>query len=127
PSSTPDTSNGVAPSVAAISSTLSGATNRNSASGSTKCLINHGHATRSTFTRSRVIHFISPRFSGSLDSHFDFKDALLCRSSATKATPRRGDPSRLLGHCIVHNHPRYRSAVLLFFRGIDPMRVYVYC
>src|SRR5262249_59692009 len=34
-------------------------TNKNSASLSTNFLINQGQATRSTFTRSRVIHFIS--------------------------------------------------------------------
>src|SRR5206468_11952583 len=32
----------------------------NSASGSTNFLINHGHATRSTLTFSRVIHFMIP-------------------------------------------------------------------
>src|SRR6202021_2244387 len=38
--------------------TLSGGTKINSASLSTNFLINHGQATRSTLTRSRVIHFI---------------------------------------------------------------------
>src|SRR5438105_7296343 len=42
----------------AISITCSAGTNRNSASGSTNFLISHGQATRSTFTRSRVTHFI---------------------------------------------------------------------
>src|SRR6185437_12719966 len=43
---------------AAIAITSGAGTNRNSASGSTNFLISQGHATRSTFTRSRVIHFI---------------------------------------------------------------------
>src|SRR5437764_9103911 len=38
--------------------TLSAATKTNSASLSTNFLISHGQATRSTLTRSRVIHFI---------------------------------------------------------------------
>src|SRR6516164_6128771 len=38
--------------------TLSAGTKTNSASLSTNFLINHGQATRSTLTRSRVIHFI---------------------------------------------------------------------
>src|SRR6516164_4866831 len=42
----------------ASSITLSGGTKTNSASLSTKCLISHGQPTRSTLTRSRVIHFI---------------------------------------------------------------------
>src|SRR6185369_7002230 len=52
-------SNGIAPSRSAISATLSAGTNRNSASRSTNFLISQGHATRSTFTLSRVIHFIA--------------------------------------------------------------------
>src|ERR1700730_13172670 len=39
--------------------TLSGGTKTNSASLSTNFLISHGQATRSTFTCSRVIHFMS--------------------------------------------------------------------
>src|SRR6185503_19207611 len=66
PSSTPGMSNGIAPSRSAISATLSAATNRNSASGSTNFLISQGHATRSTFTCSRVIHFIAYLLAGSL-------------------------------------------------------------
>src|SRR5215469_12112506 len=38
--------------------TFSGGTNKNSASLSTNFLISHGHATRSTLTCSRVIHFM---------------------------------------------------------------------
>src|SRR5215471_15864056 len=49
----------MAPRRLASSITLSGATKTNSASLSTKCLSSHGHATRSTLTRSRVIHFIA--------------------------------------------------------------------
>src|SRR5947209_10403524 len=41
----------------ASSITLSEGTKRNSASLSTNFLISHGQATRSTLTRSRVIHF----------------------------------------------------------------------
>src|SRR5258706_10689737 len=52
-------SNGVALSSAARDATSLAGTNRNSASGSTNFLISHGHATRSTFTFSRVIHFIT--------------------------------------------------------------------
>src|SRR5437868_4208711 len=52
-------SNGVAPSRSATACTWSAGTYRNSASGSTNRLISHGHATRSTFGRSRVTHFIS--------------------------------------------------------------------
>src|SRR5262245_52034219 len=48
----------MASSRSAVSITLSAAVNRNSASLSTNFLINQGHATRSTFTCSRVIHFI---------------------------------------------------------------------
>src|SRR5712691_7489227 len=48
----------MAPSRAAIAATWSVGTNKNSALGSTNFLISHGQATRSTFTRSRVIHFI---------------------------------------------------------------------
>src|SRR5262245_44512415 len=64
PNSTPGTSNGVAPSRLATSATSSAGTNKNSAAGSTNLRISHGHATRSTFTRSRVTHFMarSPRY-----------------------------------------------------------------
>src|SRR5713101_3766348 len=48
----------MAPSRAAISMTWSVGTNRNSASLSTNILMSQGQATRSTLTRSRVIHFM---------------------------------------------------------------------
>src|SRR5436190_19081163 len=58
----PAASKGVAFSRLATSFTLSVGTYRNSAFGSTKRVINHGHAIRSTFAFSRVTHFtISPR------------------------------------------------------------------
>jgi hypothetical protein len=59
PSWAPGASYGVAPSRRATSCTWSAGTYRNSASGSTKRLINHGHAMRSTLGRSRVTHFMS--------------------------------------------------------------------
>src|SRR5262249_60729346 len=46
----------------ATASTWSAGTNKNCASGSTNFLISQGQATRSTFTRSRVIHFIVVSF-----------------------------------------------------------------
>src|SRR5712692_974088 len=49
----------MAPSRSATSKTRSAGTNRNSASGSTNFLMSQGQATRSTFTRSRVTHFIT--------------------------------------------------------------------
>src|SRR6266700_2079695 len=49
----------MAPSRSAISITWSVGTNRNSASLSTNFLMSQGQATRSTLTRSRVIHFIA--------------------------------------------------------------------
>src|SRR5438445_9787329 len=52
-------SNGVAPSSVASGATWLAGTNKNSASGSTNFLMSHGHATLSTFTFSRVIHFIT--------------------------------------------------------------------
>src|SRR6266446_1298706 len=52
-------SNGVAPISTARDATWLAGTNRNSASGSTNFLMSHGHATLSTFTFSRVIHFIT--------------------------------------------------------------------
>src|SRR6266700_3572439 len=58
PNSTFGTSYGIACSRLAISITLSAGTKRNSAFGSTNFLINQGQATLSTFTFSRVIHFI---------------------------------------------------------------------
>src|SRR5271166_5007073 len=48
----------MAPRRFASSITLSGGAKTNSASLSTNFLISHGQATRSTLTRSRVIHFI---------------------------------------------------------------------
>ena len=48
----------VAFSFAATSITCSTGTKRNSACGSTNFLISHGQATRSTFTFSRVTHFM---------------------------------------------------------------------
>src|SRR6266851_4114696 len=59
PNSTLGTSYGIACSRLAISITLSAGTKRNSAFGSTNFLINQGQATLSTFTFSRVIHFIT--------------------------------------------------------------------
>src|SRR5262249_8106509 len=59
PSSTSGTSKGIAPSCSAISPTRSFGTKKNSASGSTNFLMSQGHATRSTLTCSRVIHFIA--------------------------------------------------------------------
>src|SRR6267378_668517 len=52
-------SNGVAPISTARGATWLAGTNRNFASGSTNFLISHEHATLSTFTFSRVIHFIT--------------------------------------------------------------------
>lgn len=49
---------GIAPSRALVASTSSAGTKRNSASGSTKRVISHGQATRSTFTRARVTYFM---------------------------------------------------------------------
>src|SRR5262249_14933902 len=49
----------MAPSRLATSITLSSGTNRNSACGSMNLRMSHGQATRSTFTRSRVIHFMA--------------------------------------------------------------------
>src|SRR5512132_2088450 len=57
-SSTPTTSNGMAPDSRATRATSSGGTNRNSAPGSMKRSISQGHAIRSIFGRSRVTHFI---------------------------------------------------------------------
>src|SRR5262249_45281919 len=57
-SSTFGTSKGTAPSLWAVSSTWSAGTNRNSASESTNFLMSQGQATRSTFTRSLVTHFM---------------------------------------------------------------------
>src|SRR5713101_8618431 len=58
-------SKGTAPSCFACSTRSFSSTNRNSAWGSMNRLINQGHATRSTLTSLRVIHFIfasrSPR------------------------------------------------------------------
>src|SRR5689334_10082608 len=59
PSSTPLTSYGIACSRCATAMTWSTGTNRNTASGSTNFLMSHGQTTRSTLTRSRVIHFMS--------------------------------------------------------------------
>src|SRR6266571_3004981 len=58
----------MAPSWEATSITWSVGTNRNSASLSTNFLMSQGQATRSTLTRSRVIHFIG-MFSFSLNGH----------------------------------------------------------
>src|SRR5947208_4296269 len=49
----------MAPSRSAVSITWSAGTNRNSACGSTNFLMSQGHATRSTLTFSRVIHFMA--------------------------------------------------------------------
>src|SRR6266478_4841237 len=57
-SSTPSTSNGMAPVSRATRATSPGATNRNSASLSMKRSISQGHAIRSILGRSRVTHFI---------------------------------------------------------------------
>src|SRR5882762_2316643 len=57
-SSTPSTSNGMAPVSRATRATSSGDTNRNSASLSMKRSISQGHAIRSILGRSRVTHFI---------------------------------------------------------------------
>src|SRR5437667_6111008 len=51
-------SNGVASSSAALARTWLAGTKINWASGSMNFLMSHGHATRSTFTFSRVIHFM---------------------------------------------------------------------
>src|SRR5262245_21150916 len=51
-------SNGIAPSSCALASTWFAGAKMNSACGSMNFLMSHGQATRSTFTRSRVIHFI---------------------------------------------------------------------
>src|SRR5262249_49319050 len=58
PSSTPFTSKGTAPIRSASVKTSAAGTKKNSACGSTNFLINQGQATRSTVTRSRVIHFM---------------------------------------------------------------------
>src|SRR5437868_10819955 len=47
-----------------FSHSVSGGRNTNSASGSTKFLINHGQATRSTLIFSRVIHFTPEHYAG---------------------------------------------------------------
>src|SRR5215468_259223 len=52
-------SNGIAPYSLAFSRRSFSSTKKNSACGSTKCLINQGQATRSTLMSFRVIHFIS--------------------------------------------------------------------
>src|SRR5215472_7795802 len=52
-------SNGIASCSLACSSRSLSSTKRNSACGSTKRLINHGQATRSTWMSFRVIHFIT--------------------------------------------------------------------
>src|SRR5262249_39546800 len=59
PNSTPLTSNGMAPSRPATSSTSLFGTKRNSAFGSTNRRINQGQAMRSTLASSRVTHFIN--------------------------------------------------------------------
>src|SRR5260221_10030476 len=62
PNSTPGTSYGIAPSRRATTITWSAGTKRNSATGSMNFRINQGQATRSTFTRSRVTHFMGHLF-----------------------------------------------------------------
>ena len=57
---TPSTSNGVAPNRSATPSTSAGATNRNTALGSTKRRISQGQAMRSTFGRERVTQTVRP-------------------------------------------------------------------
>src|SRR5262245_42928002 len=52
-------SNGMAPSSCALASTWFAGAKMNSACVSMNFLMSHGQATRSTFTRSRVIHFIA--------------------------------------------------------------------
>src|SRR5262249_696914 len=59
PSSTPGTSNGMAPSRSAVFFTSAGATNRKRGSRSMKREISHGQAIRSTRARSRVTHCIT--------------------------------------------------------------------
>src|SRR5439155_13339210 len=100
PSSTPGTSNGVAPSWAARSMTWSAGTNRNSAFGSMNFLISHGQATRSTFTRSRVIHFMS-RLSFSY-CHADCADSV--------ARTRKGQKPNDRGDC---DQGRFRQLLQL--------------
>src|SRR5713101_6530088 len=68
-------SNGVAFSRFAAASNSLSSTKRNSASGSTNRRMSHGHATRSTFTFRRVIHFIRP-LSTSASSFAGVIDAL---------------------------------------------------
>src|SRR5262245_22992275 len=52
-------SNGVAPNSRALAVTWFTGTKMNSASRSTNFLMSHGQATRSTFTFSRIIHFMA--------------------------------------------------------------------
>src|SRR5439155_22500319 len=58
PSSTPPTSYGIAASRSATAVTSGAGTYRNSASGSMKRLMSHGHAIRSTLAFFLVTHFI---------------------------------------------------------------------
>jgi hypothetical protein len=57
---TPSTSKGVALNLSATPSTSAGATNRNTARGSMKRRISHGHAMRSTLGRTRVTQTVRP-------------------------------------------------------------------
>src|SRR5579862_6582020 len=88
PSSTSATSYGIAPVSPASRATSSFGTNRNSAAGSTKRLINHGQAMRSTLAFSRVIHFIG-LISGLLPYDNDRKRARQHRSATGSPSARR--------------------------------------
>ena len=57
---TPSMSNGVAPNCSATAATSDGATNRNTAAGSTKRRISQGQAMRSIFGRVRVTQTVRP-------------------------------------------------------------------
>src|SRR2546426_6416281 len=81
-------SNGVAPSSWALTATCSRDTKINSACGSTNFLMSQGQATRSTFTRSRVIHFIAPSL-GLVDAEFSIVTVVL-RNGKEEAIEFRG-------------------------------------
>ena len=91
-------SNGVALKRSATASTSDGATNRNTASGSTKRRISHGQAMRSTFGRARVTQTVRPAL---------VARRAACRCARAAGRPRARPRSRLPAICA--SMPSWRS------------------